>query len=197
MKKNPAILDLSVVLAVGNCEETAGRQVRTLAQHLRSLGRSFEIVAVNDGSRDNTLAVLNLLESEVPELRLVCRDALGRAFLRGAAEARGQTVVLASVSATAGASTWSILGWALGRVESGKDAVVLRGRFTVARRLPCLPAIARAKGPTPSFERRFEREISALAVDVVGTRRPVVKLSNIADLLLTPLRLLSTGLPRF
>jgi glycosyltransferase involved in cell wall biosynthesis len=162
---------LSVVIAVREAEETIGRDVRQMAQHLRAAGVSFEILAVNDGCCDNSLAVLKLLATQVPELRLCAGDARGRAFIRGASEAQGQTVAL--VDSADGSLPLAALGWAMSRLDH-RDAVVFRGRCVLGRRLATLPAIIRARGRGDLFERSFERAAQSLTLDVVGTRsRPM------------------------
>jgi glycosyltransferase involved in cell wall biosynthesis len=138
-----------------------------MAQHLRAAGVSFEILAVNDGCCDNSLAVLRLLTVQVPELRLCAGDARGRAFIRGASEAQGQTVAL--VDSKDGSLPLATLGWALSRLDR-KDAVIFRGRCVVGRRLATLPALIRSRGRGDLFERSFERAARSLTVDVVGTR---------------------------
>jgi glycosyltransferase involved in cell wall biosynthesis len=168
VKQSSPCPTLSVVLAVRESEETIGRDVRVMAQHLRAAGVSFEILAVNDGCCDNSLAVLRLLEAQVPELRICAGDARGRAFVRGAAEAMGHLVAL--VEPGDGSLPLSTLGWAASRLERSTHAVVFRGRCVVARRLPCLPAIIRSRGRGDVFERSFERAAHGLAIDVVGTR---------------------------
>ncbi|MES1166039.1 MAG: glycosyltransferase [Verrucomicrobiota bacterium] len=160
-------IDISVVLSVRDDEDLVGHQVRTIATHLRSLRLVFEIVAINDGSRDNSLAILALLSARLPELRLVRASAAGRAFLRGAAEARGAVVVLCDASRPL---CLGPLGWALGRLAAGREAVILRGRYIVARRLLALPIIVRATGPGLLFERVFEQRARDLGIDVVGSR---------------------------
>jgi glycosyltransferase involved in cell wall biosynthesis len=158
---------LSVVIAVREAEETIGRDVRQMAQHLRAAGVSFEILAVNDGCCDNSLAVLRLLADQIPELRLCAGDARGRAFTRGASEAQGHTVAL--VDAADGSLPLAALGWAMSRLDR-RDAVVFRGRCVLGRRLATLPAIVRARGRGDLFERSFERAAQSLTVDVVGHR---------------------------
>jgi hypothetical protein len=165
--RNSPAPEISVVLAIRNDEETVGHQVRALAAHLRRLRRSFEIVAVNDGSRDNSLSIVNLLAPQIPELRLVGSNAAGRAFLRGSAEARGAVLVLLDAQKKVSLAP---LGWALSRLEAGREAVILRGRYIVARRLMALPIIVRASGPGLLFEHVFERRAQELGIDVVGTR---------------------------
>jgi len=169
MKNKATMPEVSVVVAVGNVEESIGRGLRRIVEHLRGLGRSFEVLAVNEGSWDTSFSVLRLLASEMPELRLLPCDVGGRAFLRGTSEARGLEVVLAD-GANLGTSL-APLGWALSRLSLGKEAVVVRGRWIAARRLPALPAIARTRGRWEIFERGFERHAQDLALEVVGTPR--------------------------
>jgi cellulose synthase/poly-beta-1,6-N-acetylglucosamine synthase-like glycosyltransferase len=165
--RSSATPQISVVLTIRNDEETVGHQVKALVSHLRGLGRSFEIVAVNDGSRDNSFSILNLLARRVPELRLLGSNVAGRAFLRGTSEARGSVVILLEAGRTV---SFAPLGWALARLEAGREAVILRGRYIVARRLLTLPIIVRASGPGLLFEHVFERRARDLGIDVVGTR---------------------------
>lgn len=162
-------MDLSIVIAVGDVEESIGRDVRRVVQHLRALGLGFEILAVNDGCCDNSPAVLRLLEPEIPELRALTGDAAGRAFLRGAAEARGPALVL--WDAGGGAFPLAALGWALQRLAAGKQAIVLRGRCIVGARLACLPALVGSSGRGLLFERTFERQARDLDLEIVGARR--------------------------
>jgi len=58
--------EISVVVAIGNHEETVGHLIRSLAAHLRRLGRAFEIVAVNAGSSDNSLSIAAILAQSMP-----------------------------------------------------------------------------------------------------------------------------------
>jgi glycosyltransferase involved in cell wall biosynthesis len=165
---NSTSVALSVVIAVREAEETIGRDVRRIADHLRAGGVSFEVLAVNDGCCDNSFSVLRLVAASVPELRLCTGDAAGRAFIRGTAEAQGEMVVL--LDAGRGTMPLAPLGWAVARLGSGVDAVVLRGRCILGRRLACLPAIISTEGRGDLFERRFERNARDLEVEVVGTR---------------------------
>lgn len=162
---------LSVVISVGDAEESVGREVRTMAAHLRGRGLLFEILAFSDGCCDNSLAVLQMMGREIPELRLVGGDARGRAFLRGAGEARGEFVALAEAGAP---FPVGMLGWALRQLDLGKDAVVFRGRGIVARRMPCLAAIVGSRGRGDGFHRTFEQQAAMgtrrLALELVGTR---------------------------
>ena len=114
----------------------------------------------------------------MPELRLISSNVSGRAFLRGTSEAKGGIVVLMEGGRSVSLAP---LGWALSRLEAGREAVILRGRYIVARRLLALPIIVRASGPGLLFEHVFERRAKDLGIDIVGTRP-----RNPAPLLLRP-----------
>ena len=60
--------ELSVVVPLFNEEESLPLLVERLLTSLRPLGRSFELVLVDDGSSDRTAAVLRQQASAVPEL---------------------------------------------------------------------------------------------------------------------------------
>lgn len=61
---------LSVVIPVYNSEESLKELVTRISTELRGSG-AFEIIAVNDGSRDNSLQVLSSLTKTIPELRVL------------------------------------------------------------------------------------------------------------------------------
>jgi len=159
--------DLSVVIAVGNHEDSIGHLIRNVASHLQHLGRQFEILVVNAGCNDNSLSIAGVIAESMPEVQVLGRDVRGRAFLRGTSEARGDVVVLLDASKP---PSLAPLAWALSRIASGRDAVVLRGRYIIGRRLAVLPVIVRAAGPGVLFEAVFERRAQELGIDIVGSR---------------------------
>jgi hypothetical protein len=159
--------EISAVVAVGNHEDSIGHEIKRVACHLKSLGRSYEIIVVNAGSTDNSMSIASLLASSMPHVQVLSREVAGRAFLRGSSEARGATVLLLDAGKPASLAP---LGWALSRLAAGRDAVVLRGRYVVARRLPALPVIVRASGPGLLFEPVFERRAQELGIDIIGSR---------------------------
>jgi len=61
-------MQLSVVVPLFNEEESLPPLVERILSHVRPLGIPFELVLVDDGSRDRTAAVLRELSSQVPEL---------------------------------------------------------------------------------------------------------------------------------
>src|SRR5512142_1164776 len=95
--------DVSVILPFGDDEEAVGIAVKRTAEHLRGLGLTFEILAVDEDSGDNSHAVLALLRAQVPELRVTHAPARGRGVDAGAARAQG-TLLLVSTPDVASAS---------------------------------------------------------------------------------------------
>jgi len=192
-KKSP---ELSVVLAFGDSEDSIGYTVRDAIRHLTALGKTFELIAVNEGSRDNSLAVLQLLCERTPgaALSVIHRDSSGRAYCRGAVEARGDALVL--LRAHAGIGPLAPLGLALHRLTHGRDVVVVPGRFMVCRREAASAAIARTRGASIDFERRFLRETERLSVLTLGAPKDATlgnPLLRLRELALLSLRKLSTN----
>jgi glycosyltransferase involved in cell wall biosynthesis len=89
-------LDLSIVLPVYNEEGSLPSLISELTDALQELGRSYEIVAVDDGSSDDSVAVLRRLQEQEPHLRIIqFRRNFGQtaAFTAGFDYARGEIVV--------------------------------------------------------------------------------------------------------
>ena len=92
----PPELDVSVVLPVYNEAENLHYFIPELSRALRELGRSYEIIAVDDGSTDESLDVLRSLKLEEPHLRIISfRRNFGQtaAFAAGFDLARGLYVI--------------------------------------------------------------------------------------------------------
>jgi len=93
---NEAVPALSLVVPVYNEEGNVGPLHDELTRVARELGRSYEIVFVNDGSRDGTLARLEALGAHDARLRIVDLDGNfgeAAALSAGFAHARGAVVV--------------------------------------------------------------------------------------------------------
>ena len=89
-------LDLSIVLPVYNEAGSLPSLVPELTAVLAQLGRSYEIIAVDDGSSDDSVAVLRRLQEREHRLRIVqFRRNFGQtaAFAAGFDYARGRVVV--------------------------------------------------------------------------------------------------------
>jgi dolichyl-phosphate beta-glucosyltransferase len=87
---------LSVVIPAYNERERLKRFVPGIVEYLGSKNRPFEIVVVNDGSKDDTAQVARELSKTFPILRLVDLQpnrGKGGAVKAGMLDARGQYVV--------------------------------------------------------------------------------------------------------
>jgi len=126
-------VDVSVVLPFRDHEDKVGRACRNIADYFRSEGKSFEIVAVDQGSGDNSRAVLALLRREMPELRVM----VGRGYGAGSRAANAQILVLASIDAVR-ASVATSLHSALARVATeGIDMYLVAETLLVCRQPTC------------------------------------------------------------
>lgn len=86
--------DISVVVPVFDEEANVGPLAREIAAAFE--GRNYEIIFVNDRSRDGTLAALQALKSEIPQLRVLSHAAnsgQSRSVRTGVLAARGGVVV--------------------------------------------------------------------------------------------------------
>ena len=91
-----AELPLSVVVPLFNEEASLEPLVDQLLTVLRPLGQEFELVLVDDGSRDQTAALLTTLSGRVPELvAVLLRRNYGQtaAMAAGFDSSRGATIV--------------------------------------------------------------------------------------------------------
>ena len=89
--------DISVVLPVCNEEEGIKTLIPSIVTALQQLEREFEIVAVDDGSQDQTLDVLLALRQDFPQLLRVAHHLAnlgnGAALRTGMRLARGRLIV--------------------------------------------------------------------------------------------------------
>jgi glycosyltransferase involved in cell wall biosynthesis len=95
-KKAPASLDLSVVIPAYNEQDCIADCVDEVKREVDRLDRSFEIVVVDDGSEDDTPAILRGKVEEIPELRMLRfseNNGQSAAFDAGLRAARGRVIV--------------------------------------------------------------------------------------------------------
>ena len=161
--------DVSVILPFGDDEEAVGIAVRRTAEYLRGLSLSFEILAIDEDSGDNSHAVLALLRAEVPELRVTHASGRGRGVDVGAARAQG-ALLLVSTPDVASASLDGA-GDACRRLLAGdSDAEVALARYTIAHRVRALPAFRGARLVGVAMHRRLAKRLQVrnLSVRVAG-----------------------------
>ena len=91
-------LEISVVVPMRNESPNVERLYRDVTASLTQFGRSYEIVAVDDGSQDDTFELLARLQARDPRVRVIrFRRNYGQtaAFAAGFAHARGRYIVTA------------------------------------------------------------------------------------------------------
>jgi dolichyl-phosphate beta-glucosyltransferase len=90
--------DLSIVIPAYNEEQRLERTLRDAVSYFRGRSRAFELIVVDDGSRDETSALVRRLSDELPEIqliRLAANHGKGYAVRTGVVNARGKAVLFA------------------------------------------------------------------------------------------------------
>ena len=91
-----APVDLSVIVPAYNEEARLEQPLLQVSDYFRARGRRVELIAVDDGSRDGTSALVRRLADRLPELRLIRLPAnrgKGYAVRTGVVNARGRRVL--------------------------------------------------------------------------------------------------------
>ncbi|HET9881946.1 MAG TPA: glycosyltransferase family 2 protein, partial [Candidatus Binatia bacterium] len=91
------LMDLSIVIPVFNEEENVKPLIAEIEAALNSLGKRYEIVIIDDGSRDSTFQILAEIYEIDPHLRVIqLKRNFGQtaALAAGLAHATGEVVVM-------------------------------------------------------------------------------------------------------
>lgn len=91
-----ASVDLSLVIPLLNEEESLRPLTDRIRDAMKELGRSYEVIFVDDGSTDGSIGVLEALHKEFAEVRVIeFRRNFGKAagYSAGFKEARGDIVI--------------------------------------------------------------------------------------------------------
>lgn len=87
---------LSVVIPVYNCEDTVSRSLQRIGSVLSSISSNYEIIVVNDGSKDKTLEVLQIEQLSNAHLKIITYpDNMGKGYAvkKGVINSHGDVVV--------------------------------------------------------------------------------------------------------
>ncbi len=137
-------LDISIVIPVYNEAESLPGLHAELTAVLQALGKSYEIIAVDDGSRDDSRQVLKQLSEVDPHVVAVClRRNFGQtaAFAAGFEQARGATVITIDADGQNDPADIPLL---LNKMAEGYDIVSgwrqARKEPLITRRIPSMAA---------------------------------------------------------
>ena len=117
-------MELSIVVPVFNEEENVEPVIREIHSVVSSLEKSYEIIVVDDGSRDQTFTLLSRLHESQPTLHIIrLKRNFGQtaALAAGLAYAQGEIVVLMDGD---GQNDPADIPALLAKIEQGNDLVV-------------------------------------------------------------------------
>jgi dolichyl-phosphate beta-glucosyltransferase len=96
--------ELSIIIPSYNEELRLPATLKRIAAYIRSSTRSVEVIVVDDGSQDKTIAVAESLRPEIPALRVVSNGqnrGKGYSVRHGMLEARGRVVLFTDADLSA------------------------------------------------------------------------------------------------
>lgn len=154
-------IDATVIIPLRDQEKRVASIVRSAADVARHVVRpnddpddgeiSMELVALDERSGDNTLAVLSLLHTQLGNLRTLQDLDSGTSIRRGAAAARGRVwMVLDSVVDP------RLAGWALTQVLGGQRAAIVPGEILVVDRALGATVLQSRRGGLVSSQRAVQ-----------------------------------------
>lgn len=132
-------VEISIVMPVYNEEESVLRTIEEVVTTLERLGRSWEIIAVDDGSRDRSASVLREVNSREPRVKVVSfRANFGQtaAMAAGIQFSSGATVITIDAD---GQNDPSEIPRLLTEIDNGADLVAgwrKSRQDSISRRLP-------------------------------------------------------------
>jgi glycosyltransferase involved in cell wall biosynthesis len=96
--------ELSIIIPSYNEELRLPATLSSIASYIRSSKREVEVIVVDDGSRDNTVAVAEKFRNEIPNLRVVSNPenrGKGYSVRHGMQVARGEIVLFTDADLSA------------------------------------------------------------------------------------------------
>jgi len=101
---SPEAPELSIIIPSYNEEQRLPATLSRIAAYTRSSNRATEVIVVDDGSRDNTVAAAEKFRSEIPSLRVVSNGenrGKGYSVRHGMQEALGDIVLFTDADLSA------------------------------------------------------------------------------------------------
>jgi len=122
---NESTLDLTIVMPAYNESSRIGDSVLQIRDYFKGRPERWELIVVNDGSKDNTKEVAEALQREVPQMRLINFDqngGKGRAVREGVLVSQGEFILIADADLSAAMSEYDRLWQALSK--NGEAGVI-------------------------------------------------------------------------
>jgi dolichyl-phosphate beta-glucosyltransferase len=101
---SPVAPELSIIIPSYNEQLRLPATLSRIAAYTRSSNRAIEVIVVDDGSRDDTVAVAEKFRNEIPSLRVVSNGenrGKGHSVRHGMHEARGDIVLFTDADLSA------------------------------------------------------------------------------------------------
>ena len=124
---------LSIVVPAYNEEARLAKTFPMIVRYLESLGRSYEIVVVDDGSADGTARIVRDLAGGNPRVRIISHRqnaGKGAAVQAGMLAARGEYVIFTDADLS---TPIEAVGPFLARLSNGCDVVIGNRRMKESR----------------------------------------------------------------
>ena len=110
-------IELSIVIPAYNEEETIVSCIKTINDYLENLDITFEIIAVDDGSRDKTLDIIRQVSRENPRVKALTNGenkGKGYSVKHGVLESIGRFVLFTDVDLSTPIAEYQTLRTSLG-----------------------------------------------------------------------------------
>jgi hypothetical protein len=149
-------VQLSVVLMLRNREPAVARMVRRAAELGRGGPGSFEVLALDEHSGDNTLSLLSVLHAKVPELRTMQEVREGTAVAEASRMARGERWLLLDRLVEP-----ELLRWGVRQLAAGHRAAVVPGEILAVEARLGAHVLGQLYGGLVSAQQAVERELES------------------------------------
>jgi hypothetical protein len=194
----PKVADISVILPVRDQENAVASLVRCAAaieDHVRwpeeRSPPTLELLAIDERSGDNTLAVLSVLHGQLPNLRTLQDVEIGRGIRRASRVARGNVWLVLDHAIDP-----ALAGWAVSQVLSGQRAAIVPGELLAVDRSAGAEALRTLTGGLVSAQSAVVRYLRARGEAAAFSPAPDRRTLSRARLLLRS-SLTRLGLSRF
>jgi glycosyltransferase involved in cell wall biosynthesis len=154
-------MDLSIVLSLHDAEPYLARLVKGLVSMTESLASEqegaleFEVLAMDERSRDNTLAILSLLSGRIDELQAFQDIPQGTAIMRASRLASGKTWLVLDHDVDL-----DLARWATSEVMRGHRAASVSGQLLALEGELAEANLAWIRGGLVAAQREIKRALA-------------------------------------